>query len=223
METTSPTTHHFLAPITHDGVSRTPQRYAQDLFLVDPVTGEAASGNATLAKNFYGYGKEVYAVANGTVADVYDGVPDNPIIYIQENLSFATLAGNSVLIDIGGKKYACYGHLIPGSIRVKKGDAVTEGQVIGLLGNSGNTDIPHLHFQVVTGTPSLLGAEGYPHVYRLFTVTGQVNKTRADEDVAAQGLSMDQLWSEFGRYVIFSDHLPLDRKLMENWAVFTFP
>ena len=223
METTSPTTHHFLAPITWNGVTRTPERYAQDIFLVDPVTGQAASGNASFAKNFFGYGREVYAVANGTVADVHDGEPDNPIIYRQESLSLATLAGNSVIIDIGDRKYACYGHLIPGSIRVKKGDAVIEGQVIGLLGNSGNTDIPHLHFQVVTGTPSLLGAEGYPHVYRSFTVTGQVNKTRADEEVDAQGLSMDQLWSEFGRYVVFTDPLPQDRKLMEDWTVVTFP
>ena len=224
METTAPDTHHFLAPITANGVTRTPQRYAQDFFLVDPATGQAVSGNATLSKDYYGYGKEVYAVKNGTVAAVYDGVPDNPVVYRQESLSFETLAGNYVIIDIGDKKYACYGHFIPGSIRVKAGDTVTEGQVIGLVGNSGNSDIPHLHFQIVTGTPSLLGAEGYPHVYRSFTVIGQVNQSRADRAVTAEGLTMDQLWAELGNFIEYNTNpLPQQDRLMENWAVVRFP
>jgi len=224
METTAPDTHHFLAPITANGVTRVPQRYAQDFFLVDPATGQAVSGNATLSKDYYGYGKEVYAVKNGTVAAVYDGVPDNPVVYEQESLSFETLAGNYVIIDIGDKKYACYGHFIPGSIRVKAGDTVTEGEVIGLVGNSGNSDIPHLHVQVVTGTPSLLGAEGYPHVYRSFSVIGQVNQSRADRTVESEGLSMDRLWAEFGNFVEFNtDPVPQENRLMENWAVVSFP
>ena len=53
--------------------------------------------------------------------------------------------------------------MIPGSITVSIGDTVSEGQVIGLVGNSGNSDLPHLHFQVVTERHHIAGAEGYPH------------------------------------------------------------
>ncbi len=56
METTSPLTHHFRAQITMNGVTRVPQRYAQDWIYVDPATGQAAAGNASIAKNYYGFG-----------------------------------------------------------------------------------------------------------------------------------------------------------------------
>ena len=53
--------------------------------------------------------------------------------------------------------------LQPGSLRVKAGQRVRRGDVLGLLGNSGNSTGPHLHFQVMDG-PSPLGAEGLPYV-----------------------------------------------------------
>ena len=58
LETTSPMTHHFSAQVTFNGVTRVPQRYAQDYIYLDPVTGEMASGNDTIARNYYGFGKE---------------------------------------------------------------------------------------------------------------------------------------------------------------------
>jgi D-alanyl-D-alanine carboxypeptidase len=224
METTAPTTHHFLAQITKDGVTRVPQRYAQDWILVDPVTGIAATGNVSLAKNYLGYGQEIYSVADGTVVDVFDGIPDNELIYDPPAATPETLAGNYVIVDIGNKKYACYAHMVPGSIRVKKGDTVREGQVLGRMGNSGNSDLPHLHFQVVTDTPSFLGAEGYPHVYRSFDVIGGVNMTRAAERQSDPSYTITQLWSEFGDFVMFSQQ-PMQQvnKLPENNAIVRFP
>jgi len=94
--------------------------------------------------------------------------------------------------------------MVNGSVRVKVGDNVTEGQVIGLMGNTGNTDAPHLHFQVVTGRPSFLGAEGYPIVYRSFNVTG-----RFDEDTISE--------------ISFDTPIPQVNRLMENDVVITFP
>jgi hypothetical protein len=224
IETTAPTTHHFLAQITVNGVTRVPQRYAQDWIYVDPVTGQAATGNVTLAKNFLGYGKEICSVANGTVVDVLDGLPDIETIYSAPPATFATAAGNYVIVDLGNRKYACYAHMVPGSIRVKKGDTVQEGQVIGLMGNSGNSDLPHLHFQVVTDTPSFLGAEGYPHVYRSFDVMGGVNQTLVEEKTSMPDYSLDRLWSEFGDFVTFSpEPVPRQNMLPENWAILRLP
>ena len=64
-------------------------------------------------------------------------------------INFETVAGNHVNLDLGGGVYAMYAHLQPGSIRVKVGDHVTPGQVIGLVGNTGNSSEPHLHFQLM--------------------------------------------------------------------------
>lgn len=224
METTSPLTHHFRAQITMNGVTRVPQRYAQDWVYLDPVSGQATSGNATLAKNYYGFGKEILAVANGTVIDASDGLADFETIYSAAGTPLANAAGNYVIIDIGNKKYACYAHMVNGSIRVKKGDIVKEGQVIGLNGNSGNSDIPHLHFQVVTDIPSFLGAEGYPHVYRSFDVTGEVNETLGAERISTPGYSTNQLWSEFGDFVTyFKQPVPQENRLMQNNVIVRFP
>jgi hypothetical protein len=223
LETTSPWTHHFHAQVTVDGVTRVPQRYAQDWIYLDPVTGQAVSGDASVAKNYFGYGKEIYAVADGTVVDVLDGLPDGEKIFSAPPATVPTMAGNYVIIDIGNKKYACYAHMIPGSIRVKKGDVVREGQMIGLMGNSGNSDLPHLHFQVVTGTPSFLGAEGYPHVYRSFDVIGGVNQTLGEEMESRPGYDITRLWAEFGDTVTFlPQRVSWNNKLPENWAVVRF-
>jgi len=224
METTSPLTHHFRAQITLNGVTRVPQRYAQDWVLLDPVSGQAAAGNATLARNYYGFGKEIYAVANGTVVDASDTLPDIETIYSASGATIATAAGNYVIIDLGNKKYACYAHMVNGSVRVKKGDTVKEGQVLGLMGNSGNSDIPHLHFQIVTDIPSFLGAEGYPHVYRSFDVTGEVNDTLGAERMSSPGYSTKQLWSEFGDFItFFRQPVPQENRLPENNVVVRFP
>lgn len=204
METTSPFVHHFRSQITMNGVTRVPQRYAQDYLYLDPETGEAFSGNETIARDYYGFGKELYAVADGTVVDARDGNPDIEITTQKPPVNVDTAGGNSVILDIGNKKYACYGHMIKGSIRVKPGDTVVEGQVIGLMGNSGNSDAPHLHFQVVTDTPSFLGAEGYPHVYRSFNLTGTFN----EDDIKG---------------TLFKEPTHQENRLMENDVMVSFP
>ena len=66
--------------------------------------------------------------------------------------------------------------MVNGSVRVREGDNVTEREVIGLMDNSGNSDAPHLHFQVVTDNPTVLGGEGYPIVYRSFNVTDRLDE-----------------------------------------------
>ena len=63
-------------------------------------------------------------------------------------ITLETVGGNNVIMEIGDGLYAFYAHLQPGSLRVKVGDKVRRGQVLGLLGNSGNSSEPHLHFHI---------------------------------------------------------------------------
>ncbi len=64
-------------------------------------------------------------------------------------------------------------HLKPGSVRVKTGERIRAGDVLGRIGNSGNTDFPHLHFQLMDSR-SPLGSEGLPFVLRRFTSPGSI-------------------------------------------------
>ena len=78
----------------------------------------------------------------------------------------------SVTLDIGGGVYVFYAHFKPGSIRVKQGDRVKRGQVIGLVGNSGNSRGPHLHLHFES-EPVALSSEGLPYVIDEFEWLGR--------------------------------------------------
>jgi len=204
METTSPVVHHVTSQITMANVTRVPQRYAQDFILINTTTGTAFASNMSIARDYYGFGQNLYAVGNGTIVYARDGEPDIEITTEKPPVTIDTALGNGVVIDLGDNKYACYGHMVNGSVRVKVGDTVTEGQVIGLMGNTGNSDAPHLHFQVITDNPAVLGGEGYPIVYRSFTVTGRFD----EENITA---------------IFYNQSLPQENRLMENDVIVTFP
>jgi murein DD-endopeptidase MepM/ murein hydrolase activator NlpD len=113
-------------------------------------------------------------VADGIVAATKDSIPENvPGANSRAvPITLETVGGNHVIVDMGNGRYAFYAHLQPGSLRVKKGDRVRRGQVLGLVGNSGNSTEPHLHFHL-SDSPSPLGSEGVPYVHEQFEVVGR--------------------------------------------------
>jgi murein DD-endopeptidase MepM/ murein hydrolase activator NlpD len=92
-----------------------------------------------------------------------------------------------VVQDIGGGNYVMYAHLKTGSVKPKVGDKLTTGQPLGLLGNSGNSDAPHLHFQVMS-TPEPLRSNGLPFVFDKFRLAGRLTSldTLADNGGPAE-------------------------------------
>ncbi|HEX4682589.1 MAG TPA: M23 family metallopeptidase [Gemmatimonadaceae bacterium] len=148
------------------------QRFAIDYLQVDS-SGASHRGDAADNANYYDYGTELHAVADGVIAAVKDSIPQNVPGATSRAvpITMETVGGNFVAIDIGGGKYALYAHVQPGSLRVKVGDHVKRGQVVALLGNSGNSTEPHVHFQIADG-PSFLAAEGLPYATD-FDVVGQ--------------------------------------------------
>jgi murein DD-endopeptidase MepM/ murein hydrolase activator NlpD len=159
------------------GVIHVPQRFATDWISLDPA-GRIFSGAPSKNASYPAYGVPVLAVADGKIAAVHDGVADNIPPEVTEQLGQADRAGNYVILDIGGA-FAFYGHLRPGSIRLKVGQTVRAGQVIASLGNSGNSTGPHLHFHVTDG-PSL-ASEGLPFVFDAY------------EDLGALSVALDDL------------------------------
>jgi murein DD-endopeptidase len=156
---------HRTAVYTLDGHARIPGRFAID-FIAHPDTGALPAQRAADAN---GFGAEVLAVADGTVAIAIDGVTDATPPPITLELA----PGNHIAIDIGGGRFAFYEHLQMRSVRVKPGDRVSRGQVIARLGSSGSSSIgPHLHFHVAD-TADTLAAEGVPFVFRQFADIGK--------------------------------------------------
>ena len=163
---------HRRAIVAIGGKARMPQRFAIDWLRIgedaQPVRGDRARNSS-----WYAYGSEVLAVANAVIADVKDGIPDNEGNSDKKAvpITLETIAGNYVMLDLGKGNFAFYAHLQPKSIRVRVGQKVRRGQVLGLLGNSGNSTVPHLHFHVSNGN-SPLGAEGVPYVFESFELQG---------------------------------------------------
>lgn len=162
------------------------QRFAIDWMRVD-AQGELVHGDPADVHHYVDYGAKVYAVADGTVVDVLDSLPDQPPGKLPDptTITLRTVDGNHVIIDMGHGLYVFYAHLKRGSIRVRKGEHVRAGEVIAALGNSGNTSAPHLHLQVM-GDPSALAADGLPYVINRFDLVGQVDVQAFDKsDVLA--------------------------------------
>jgi len=91
-------------------------------------------------------GFAVLASAAGTVLRTRDGEPD--VSTAERHALDGKEAGNAVVIDHGGDWQTQYSHLRLGSIRVRPGERVAAGDEIGLIGLSGNSEYPHLHFTV---------------------------------------------------------------------------
>jgi hypothetical protein len=170
--------HHWGSLVAVNGNLTIPQRFALDLVGVDDAGHALKPGVADLQKTAYkdwvGYGADVLAVADGTVVGARDGeVEHHPLSAQPEPTSLTTegLFGNYVIIQIAPHAFAGYAHLARGSVRVKPGDRVRKGQVIGHLGQSGNSAAPHLHFQLADA-PTFEGSEGIPYAFADFTFEG---------------------------------------------------
>ena len=124
----------------HDSQS---QRYAFDFIVVDD-SGKFVKTNGATSDDYYSFGLDVLAPADGEVVEAVDGLRDNK----PKELNNFNFIGNYIMIKHDDKTYSVLGHLKQHSVAVKNGDRVKRGQKIALCGNSGNTSDPHLHFHV---------------------------------------------------------------------------
>jgi len=176
----SNTAGHRRTALPLDGRAGIAQRYAID-YAIWGENLKTYDGDPLDNTSYYAYGREVLAVADAVVTHIHDGVPENvpgeDSRAIQ--ITIESAPGNSVILDLGGGRYAFYAHLIPGSLEVEVGDRVRRGQVLARLGNSGNSTEPHLHFHIGDRN-SPLASEGLPYVYYSFTLLGACDMEAAD-------------------------------------------
>jgi len=174
--------YHRRAVLPVDGARHLAQRFAIDWIQLDPQN-RLATGDPARNESYPQFGAAAIAVADAVVVHVQDGLPEGQPGKFPATVSATTADGNSVVLDLGGGRYALYAHFQPGSIRVKQGERVRRGQVLGLVGNSGNSDAPHLHFHVMD-SPSPLASNGVPYVIDRFEVTGRaVSASDLDDEL----------------------------------------
>lgn len=204
-------THHRrgLAPI--NGQLLVPQRYAIDFYLLDEEH-RTWEGDPSQLESYFTYRQPIVAAASGTVVRAVDGIPNTtslpeppPIPPIEQTV------GNHVVVEIEPGLYALYGHMDPGSVRVQIGDRVEQGQELGLIGSSGNSSTPHLHFHLQT-EPTFFPSDGEPYVFDEFELLGYITERLWDDNLGLEPTG--ELPFEAVDVSIRRDELPLDRTVI---------
>ncbi len=207
-------TRHIRAPIPLDNQLFFAQRYAIDWEQVNDAD-QFSEGDPSQPESYLIYGTDTLAAADGTVVSVLDGLDDQvPGELPGTALALDQVDGNSVVIDIGDGLYVMYAHMQNGSIQVAEGDEVTQGTVLGKVGNTGNSSAPHLHLHVMDG-PSPLASNGVPYVIDSFEITSAIASTDALDEVENEGEPADTVPAEGSG--AHTDELPLDLSIV------TFP
>jgi len=163
--------------------------WAAERFAIDYIQlradGTMVSGDPGKLDSYPYFGADIHAVADGPVVSVVDGLPEQVPTRNPTGLRLEDYGGNHIVQGIGNGNYAFYAHLETGSGTVKVGATLSTGQVIASLGNTGNSDAPHLHFHVMS-TPDPLRSDGLPFVIDTFRLDSRVTSQDA-LDAVLQG------------------------------------
>lgn len=146
------------------------QKNAFDLVITDP-SGSTFSGTGEKNEDYYAFGKELIAPCDGEVVLVVDGIKDNK----PGEMNPIYIPGNTVVIKTKNNEYLFFAHFKKHTIRVKEGQKVTKGQLLGLCGNSGNSSEPHLHFHIQNSEDMNTGI-GAKCFFESIMVNGQLKK-----------------------------------------------
>jgi hypothetical protein len=155
--------HGGNSPMINHHNSKSAQHYALDIVKLNRFGTRVRGVYPQQLMKYAIFGQPLYSSCNGKVQEKMDGLPDlNPPKRDRKHP-----AGNSVLIRCQDVDISVLiAHLKSGSIVVEKGNKLREGQLIGKVGNSGNTSEPHLHIHAIAGTgSSILGGEGVPMIF----------------------------------------------------------
>lgn len=202
---------HRSSSMPLDGTLIFPQRFAIDWMRLDKK-GRLFHGDKKQVKDYAGYGAEIFAVADGEVVSTDDSLNDQvpPSLPDPKTITIDNVLGNHVTIHLkNSNAYVMYAHLKKGSVRVKTGDKIKRGHVIGLLGNSGNTSAPHLHLQLLEN--STLASNSLAYVFEKFDFQGAIPIEQADAFY-----SLDGSWKQFIQTPIAQqERLPLQLNIID--------
>jgi hypothetical protein len=172
-------TPHRAAVNPINGALHVPERFAIDYVQLD-AQGRIFSGPIDRLSSYAYEGADILAVADGPVVSMEWDLPEQTPGANPTGLAVTEYGGNHIVQDIGGGHYAFYAHLQPDNPEgLKVGQTLKKGQVIGHLGNSGNSDAPHLHFHIMD-SPLPLASNGLPFEIDRFDLAGTVAPATID-------------------------------------------
>ena len=119
------------------------QKNAFDFVIADK-DGKTYKTDGKTNEDYYAFGKELIAPCDGEIVLAVDGVNDN----VPGESNPIYVPGNSVILKTVNNEYLVFAHFKQSTIKVKQGQKVEKGIVLGLCGNSGNSSEPHLHFHI---------------------------------------------------------------------------
>jgi murein DD-endopeptidase MepM/ murein hydrolase activator NlpD len=178
------------------GTTRFGEAYAIDFVVLDPSGRSKKPYRSSILayllkglplRDFHGWGQPVFSPIAGTVVRAIDGIPERDPVNIFRDfrhaadlarraevgrVGFEELTGNSVVIQYAEGGYCLLAHLQRGSVHVREGQQVDSGDLLGGLGHSGNSTMPHLHLQLMDSL-DMDRAQGLPFLFREYSVRRQ--------------------------------------------------
>ena len=143
--------------VNYHVINRT-QRYALDVARLTGWGNRASRLRPTDLREHAVYGIPIHAPCSGRVQHAEASLPDNTLT---GEVDRVRPAGNQVLLRCDGTDVeVLLAHLQAGSVRTTKGEHVDVGQIVGAVGNSGNSSEPHLHIHAKRGGSPESGREG---------------------------------------------------------------
>jgi len=173
------------------------QRYAYDFIIVDDE-GKSSSGDRKSVHNYYCYGKDIVAPADGVVVKLYNKHKDSIVDGKSGYCNASRIQGNYIIIKHNKFEYSMIAHIMRNSITVKIGDTVKQGEIIAKCGNTGNSSEPHIHFHLQAGTNLFLSA-GLPIAFTNINAQDKKNYDVLDKRSCADNLQMVGNKSYIGR------------------------
>ncbi|MEO6348588.1 MAG: M23 family metallopeptidase [Aquaticitalea sp.] len=161
-------------PIKQLGVTSNFMRYAYDFVMLDSENNQYV-GDKDKPESYFGYGKKIYAIADGNIIYASNKHKDDRTFNVPEIANNPLeLYGNCIAIQHKDKSISIYGHLMENSLKVKVGDIVKAKQEIASIGLSGSSFFPHLHFEMRTSLNN--SAEGLPSSFsNIFILESEKN------------------------------------------------
>lgn len=118
-------------------------KHAWDFIVTDRNDNEFKN-QGDFVEDYLCYGKIIIAPAYGTVVEIIDGIEDNTI----GEADVLNNWGNTIVMQHTAYLFSQISHIKKGSFKVKKGQLVKKGEALALVGNSGRSPYPHIHFQL---------------------------------------------------------------------------
>ena len=157
----------------------TPEAFAIDW--AKAKNGKIFEGDGSKNEQHYAFEQDVLAVADGTVVSIQDGKPETTPNQSMVPETKEDYGGNHVILKIAPNVFALYVHLHTGSVTVKVGDMVKAGAPLAMVGNTGPSLGPHLHFGL-SDKPDFFSGRALPFVFDSLAVIGVIDFDASEGD-----------------------------------------